>query len=157
MGRHGYNEDCYEDHLQLGRWRGVIASATRGKRGQAFFRDLVEALDAMPVKELIRGDLENEEGAVCALGALGRHQGKDLSAIDIETCEEDYDWSPLGNVFDVAGPLTQEVMWENDEYYRDQSPAERWTRMRSWAIDQLLPETLIGKPEPEPEPELSQP
>lgn len=143
MGRHGYNEDCYDDDLQLGRWRGIIASATRGKRGQRFFLELIEAFDAMPVKELVKGDLETEEGAVCALGALGKHKGVNVKAIDTE------DWATLGKVLDVAGPLTQEVMYENDEMGRSATPADRWRYMRAWAVAQLLPETLIGEPEVE--------
>lgn len=32
MGRHGYTDDC-DDVLASGRWRGIVASAIRGKRG----------------------------------------------------------------------------------------------------------------------------
>jgi hypothetical protein len=35
------------------RWRGAVKSAASGSRGQAFFRDLITALDAMPEKTLI--------------------------------------------------------------------------------------------------------
>lgn len=59
MSRHGYSDEGGN----FGAWRGVIASATRGKRGQAFFRALVAALDAMPEKKLIRSELETREGA----------------------------------------------------------------------------------------------
>lgn len=52
MSRSGYSDDCEN----IAMWRGVIASATRGKRGQRFFRDLVTALDAMPEKALVAGD-----------------------------------------------------------------------------------------------------
>ncbi len=139
MARHGYSEgwDC-DDNLQQGRWRGMVASATRGKRGQAFFRALVVALDAMPEKRLCKGDLETADGAVCALGALGRHQGKDLSGIDLEECADNYDWSDLGAAFNVAGVLTQEVMWENDEHgHGADQDASRWQHVRDWAARQI--------------------
>lgn len=145
MSRHGYTDDCdWGCELQQGRWRGIIASATRGKRGQRFFRELVEALDAMPVKELVKGDLETEQGAVCALGALGRHKGVTIKAIDTE------DWASLGAAFDVAEQLTQEVMYENDEMGHSATPARRWEYMRHWAVRQLLPETLVPEDAPQP-------
>lgn len=81
MSRHGYSDDC--EHVAM--WRGVVASATRGKRGQAFFRALVDALDAMPEKRLIAGLLEDAEGSVCALGCLGRARGIEPSSLD--TCD----------------------------------------------------------------------
>lgn len=62
MSRSGYTDDG--DNVAM--WRGQVASATRGKRGQRFFRDLVAALDAMPEKRLIRDALE-ADGEVCAI------------------------------------------------------------------------------------------
>lgn len=68
MSRSGYCDDYDCDPLPLGRWRGQVASAIRGKRGQAFLRELVAALDAMPEKRLIANDLE-QAGNVCAIAA----------------------------------------------------------------------------------------
>lgn len=48
MSRSGYSNDGEN----IAMWRGQVASAIRGKRGQAFLRELVEALDAMPEKRL---------------------------------------------------------------------------------------------------------
>jgi hypothetical protein len=45
MSRSGYSDDL--DPLALGRWRGRVASAMRGKRGQAFLREMLAAMDAM--------------------------------------------------------------------------------------------------------------
>jgi hypothetical protein len=129
MSRHGYSDDC--EHVAM--WRGVIASATRGKRGQAFFRALVEALDAMPEKRLIAGDLETEEGSVCALGCLGQARGVDLGSVDT------YDWDALGEMFDIAPQLAQETMFVNDDdlYSRAKTPEERWRYVRAWAARQI--------------------
>jgi hypothetical protein len=135
MSRSGYTseEDC---DIPVAMWRGIIASATRGRRGQAFFRSLVAALDAMPVKELIEGELE-EEGAVCALGALGKAKGCDLSEIDT------YDYDALSATFDIASQLAQETMYVNDEggpwrpHHQKEPPTERWARVRAWADEQI--------------------
>lgn len=132
--RAGYAEDNGE--WALIRWRGMIASATRGKRGQAFFRSLVEALDAMPVKELIAYELV-KEGGVCALGALGRARGlTGMEDIDPEDPDTLAGWASLN--FDIAEPLAREVVYMNDNYWWDSMhPAERWRRMRGWAAAQI--------------------
>ena len=56
MSRSGYSEDC--DGRELIMWRGAVAAAIRGKRGQRALRELVVALDAMPAKRLITDALE---------------------------------------------------------------------------------------------------
>ncbi len=144
MSRSGYYESTGDDHLDLGRWRGQVASATRGKRGQRFFLDLIAALDALPEKKLISGELE-EEGSYCALGALGRHRGVDLKALDIRDWD-DGDWAKLGEAFDIASQLAQEAMYVNDDRdycYKPTTPESRWQSVREWALAQLKPETLL--------------
>jgi hypothetical protein len=133
MSRSGYSED-YDDDWALIRWRGQVASAIRGKRGQAFLRDLLDALDAMPEKRLIANELRRD-GEVCALGAVGARRGVDLEALD----PEDYD--TLAGVFGVARPLIQEIEFENDEagYYGD-THSTRWQRVRDWALHNIKPD-----------------
>lgn len=132
MSRSGYTDEWDESTAM---WRGVIASATRGKRGQAFFRFLVDALDAMPVKRLIAGALgtEEPEGDVCALGCLARQKGATLEEDDTE------DYRKLGETFDIAEQLAQEVMYWNDDAgpYAGETPEERWARVRKWAASQI--------------------
>lgn len=147
MSRSGYSDEN-EDNT-LGLWRGNIDRATCGKRGQVFFRELALALDAMPVKRLVKGELETDDGEVCSLGALRKAKGVALDPL-IEC-----DWDELGEAFNVAPMLTQEVMYHNDERgdfdyetqrYRDaeETPEQRWARMRKWAAEQIIvtPEEL---------------
>lgn len=84
MSRSGYSTDL--DDWDLIRWRGQVASAIRGKRGQKFLVDLLAALDALPQKSLIVDELQ-EEGQVCAIGALGLSRGLDMSKIDPEDAD----------------------------------------------------------------------
>jgi hypothetical protein len=131
MSRSNYSDEL--DNWQLIKWRGMVASATRGKRGQQFFKELVAALDAMPEKGLTMNDLENKDGEVCALGCLGKARGLNLSHIDPE------DPPQVAEAFNIAPCLAQEVVYENDEYpysYRE-TPLQRWTRMREWAAKQI--------------------
>lgn len=137
MSRSGYTDDC--ENLNL--WRGTVARATRGRRGQQFFRDLIAALDALPAKRLIAGELETQEGDVCALGSLAKRKGVELLPLDTE------DYPKLGEAFNIAAPLAQEVMYENDEGgpWSGETPEQRWARVRAWAVGQL-------RPDPAPQP-----
>lgn len=126
MSRSGYSEDC--EHLQL--WRNNVERTIASKRGQVFIKDLIIALDAMPVKELIRHDLERN-GEVCAIGALGIKRSVDMKSLDPEDPEQ------VGKAFGISSMLAQEIVYVNDEWRREQSPEERWTRMRRWASEQL--------------------
>ena len=127
MSRSGYT-DGSDDNWQLIKWRGQVASSIRGSRGQAFLREMLAAMDALPVKELIAHDLDRN-GAVCAIGSLGRARGIDMSSID----PEDYD--RVAGVFGVAPQLAQEVVYMNDEgTYRTETPYQRFERMRSWIV-----------------------
>ena len=130
MSRSGYSDDL--DNWAMIRWRGVISSATRGRRGQKFFRELVAALDAMPVKRLVNSAFERD-GEVCALGCVGRARGLSMREVD----PDDPDHEMLGEMFDIAAPLAREVMYVNDEWGAD-TPERRWKTVRDWAAEQLV-------------------
>ncbi len=129
MSRAGYSEDL--DNWDLIRYRGRVASATKGKRGQKLLTELLAALDEMPVKELVADVLE-EDGAVCALGALGKVRGVDVTKLDPEDAEE------VGKAFDINECLAREIVYENDEGgpWRC-TPAQRWIHMRNWVSAQI--------------------
>lgn len=130
MSRSGYHEDC-DDNWGLIKWRGQVASAIRGKRGQAFLRELVDALDAMPEKKLIAGALECPDG-VCAIGAVGARRGLPMANLDIE------DADLLGDKFGIASQMVKEIEYENDEVGPDnETPEARWHRVRKWAESKL--------------------
>jgi len=132
MSRSGYSDGCEIDNWQLIKWRGMIASATRGRRGQQFFRDLLSALDSMPAKELIANELQDAEGNVCAIGSLGAKRGVDLSKIDPE------DYEAVSAAFDIAECLAREIEFMNDEWGEAfETPAQRWKRMRAWVAKQI--------------------
>lgn len=118
-------------------WRGAVASATKGKRGQELLRDLLAALDAMPEKRLIADQLESN-GEVCALGAVGRVRHIDMSKLDPEEPEQ------IGAAFNIAPALAQEITYMNDEYNspwteKEETPEKRWKRMREWIVRQIIP------------------
>lgn len=128
MSRSGYTDDYDGDDLMMGRWRGMVASATRGKRGQKLLSDLLAALDAMHEKALIVDDLKNQDGDVCALGALALARNMDIEKIDPK------DPDAVAAAFDIAPCLAQEIAYMNDEYFDSytETPEERWAGMRNW-------------------------
>ena len=130
MSRSGYDFDAGDtDPLEIGRWRAQVASAIRGKRGQAFLRELIAALDAMASKRLIVNDLVRD-GEFCALGAVGMRRRLDMASLDPD------DFFKLSEVFGIAHQLVRELEWINDETGAG-SPEERWTRVRRWAAEQI--------------------
>jgi len=139
MSRSGYNDEV-DDQLQFGRWRAMVASATRGKRGQAMFKELLAALDAMPNKRLIAHDLE-KEGEVCTLGALAKANQIPVAGVDPEEPEQ------VAKLFDIAPCLAQEIEYMNDENWpfedfrsdtnEPMTPETRWERMRDWVAKQI--------------------
>jgi hypothetical protein len=135
MSRAGYSEDC--DQWSLIRWRGQVASAIRGARGQAFLRELIAALDAMPEKRLVK-DVIEEAGNVCAIGSVGLVRGIDMTKLDPEDPEG------IAAVFGIAPQMVREIEFMNDEATWRGEPAERWLRMRAWAVDNLKKEEVAN-------------
>lgn len=146
MSRSGYSDDCEN----LGLWRGAVQRAMTGYRGQHFLRKLRDALDAMPVKRLITGEIANGTGDVCALGSVD------------PACKADPDdREAVGQHFGIAPAMAAEIVYINDErfdgeyvaaegpslsaYYgrptsvwRPFTPEERWIRMRAWVDEQIM-------------------
>jgi len=156
MSRSGYVDDC-DDLLAAGRWRAQVKSAIRGKRGQAFLRELADAMDAMPEKVLISGELISEEGDCCTIGVACKSRGVDVSTVDYECSEE------VGAAVGIAHQMAAEIEYLNDELgdrfekvevpqppdkprhcgwkWRRvaETPEERWNRMRQWVDSQIIP------------------
>jgi hypothetical protein len=139
MSRCGYSEDGDTDEWATIRWRGQVTSAIRGKRGQAFLTELLGALDAMPEKRLIAGELE-AGGEVCAIGSVGKKRGIDMSSLDIDN------FGQIAETFGIAHQLVQEIEYMNDEgvgWYQV-TPEQRWERVRKWVADQIRTQDAAG-------------
>jgi hypothetical protein len=122
MSRSGYSDDCEGGDL----YRGAVASAIRGKRGQAFLKEMLQALDALPEKTLIDYDLKRD-GQFCAIGAVGHARGVDMSDLDPEDIEH------VAATFGIAAAMAREIVYENDEAnWRIEMPEQRFERMRTW-------------------------
>ncbi len=157
MSRSGYTEDYGDDDpLALGRWRGAVNSAIRGKRGQQALREILAAIDAMQDKALAANWLVTEDGEFCTLGVLGARRGIALEKLDPEDAEG------VANALGIAPAMVREIAYQNDELPDDWawvqvegSPTElygerpnnfvrtkdaagrRWQYMRKWVVAHL--------------------
>lgn len=139
MSRSGYSEDC--ENLEL--YRANVERAIRGARGKAFLREMAAALDALPVKELVAGEIVRDSEHVCAIGAVAVARQMDVVA-DLVIDDRD----SVGAAFGVTPILAAEIAFENDDdfgYSRDETDAARWTRMRAWVDKQLALPPIVAK------------
>jgi hypothetical protein len=146
----------------LNLYRANVDRCIAGKHGQKLLKELVEALDAMPVKELIPNSFMGQPGEVCALGALAKKRGLDTS--DLMWNEEDCKTNLTAKRFGVKPMFTNEIMFMNDEcieefYYRevtingpmryfefhnrrveirkDNHKSKRFDLIRTWAMENI--------------------
>ena len=168
MSRSGY-VDGDDDQWASIRYRGAVKSAIRGRRGQAFLREMLAALDAMPEKRLIAGDLVFDgrpdcwwmprpaddvivggdvlvmgSGEAVMLGevcALGC-LGK-VRGLDMHDVDA-YDPPTVAGAFGIAEALAREIVWVNDEgWYGPETPEMRWHRVRVWILDHLVDRNVV--------------
>lgn len=132
MSRSGYSEDG--DYAGANLWPNIVERSIKGKRGQSFLKEMAKALDDMPEKKLISGDLITETGEVCAIGAVCKARGLDVSSVDPD---DRYD---VGKLVGIAPTMAAEIEYQNDEIRCSNSPEERWIRMRKWVGDNLMEE-----------------
>jgi hypothetical protein len=162
MSRSGYTDD-QEDQWAFIRYRGAVTSAIRGKRGQAFLREMLASLDAMPDKRLITGALVFDgqpdipwnpyphEDVIVGGDQLVTGRGEvvrvgDVCAIGSVGIARGLDMSgvdphdppQVSGAFGISEALAREIVYENDEgCYRPETPEQRFERMRNWILSLL--------------------
>jgi hypothetical protein len=171
MSRSGYGEDG--DNWALIRWRGAVASAICGKRGQSFLKEALNTLDRMSVKELYPNSFAVDPDKYCLLGAVAADKAIEVS--DLGDAEDGCDLSVVADRFGVAPALVAEIMFENDESIEEElcsiseicgpvrpgypdwgrhvkkvwevnhaAPAQRWRYMRNWVEKNIIGGTKLS-------------
>jgi hypothetical protein len=151
MSRSGYGDcDCDEANANL--YRANTDRAFAGKRGQAFLKEMLAAMDAMPEKRLIAYGFEVTEdldyranenvGDVCALGTVSKSRGIKMPDVDPE--DTDYAIGEIASKrLGIAECMAREIMYMNDEFHnhrKTETPEERFVRMRKWIEKQIRKE-----------------
>lgn len=144
MSRSNYCEIEHEGTVNL--YRASVERAIKGKRGQKFLRNLLAAMDALPVKELYQGDLvsidydektgQNYTLGYCALGTVC----KDKMSIDDLLKIDSFDHQELSRLFNISPRMAAEIMFENDEgeSWLAETPVQRFDRMRLWVAGNIV-------------------
>ena len=102
MSRSGYSDDCDSDGNSGNLYRGAVDSAIHGRRGQAFLKEMLAALDALPEPKLIAGELVERDGSVCAMGAVAKARGLDMKGLNPENAKR------VGLTFGIAEAMARE-------------------------------------------------
>lgn len=112
----------------------AFKSAIRSECGQAFLKEMLEALDTLTELKLIANELE-VDGNVCAIGAVGKTRGMDMTKIDLGNNET------IADRFGIPDALVREIAYMNDEYcdWETETPEERFVRMRAWIVSNIRP------------------
>lgn len=131
MSRSGYTDDACDNYWDMIRWRGAVVSALRGKRGQAFLREMLAAFEALPQPRLIANEIVAENGEVCAIGSVAKARRMDVS--DLDATERDL----VAEKFGIAEAMVAEISYINDEQVNHETPEQRFTRVRAWVMTQL--------------------
>lgn len=172
MSRSGYTDDN-DDPLAHGRWRQAVKRALHGQRGQALLRELVESLDAMEDKRLYSGSFATAEGEFCTLGVLGAKRGTKMDDLgdegdcDTQRVGERFGIAPamaaeimyMNDEYavdewrwvevEICGPVRPHYPdWGRHKrdvrVHNDNHAAERWQRMRAWAVENLKTPNVIS-------------
>ena len=113
-----------------------VEAAIADPKGQSFFIELIESLDALAEKYLIADELVATDGSCCAIGAVCIRRKIDTSEVDPEDADH------VAKLVGINELIAREVAWQNDEGWwgerSDQSKgSNRWSGMRRWAYKQL--------------------
>lgn len=135
MSRSGYDDGC--DYERLGLYRQAVERAIRGRRGQAFLREMLAALDALPEKRLAAGVLVCSDGC-CAMGAVGEARGlaAEMSRVDEA---EPYE---VARLLGIATSMAAEIAYINDGEWTSMrgTDEQRFVRVRRWVESQIRSE-----------------
>jgi hypothetical protein len=137
-------------------WEANLQRNISGKAGQRSLRELRDALLALPEKKLIETRLADEQGHVCALGALavkqrverGEPREKVLAAMASDSAPDEYGmdiWEAEQQTLaeakacGVKGPMAVTIAWENDfGPSSSETPEQRYARVLAWVEKRIL-------------------
>lgn len=147
MSRFGYEGD--EDYNnQWFLWQHNLVRHMSGPLGQKDLLDLHAALLALPERKLIHGRIADEQGHVCAVGALALKrrteagESREKVIADMAEIEDCYgqETADIGMAVGMKRVLAWEIGFENDEggWYKE-TDEERFERILRWVESRIQP------------------
>lgn len=147
-------------------WEANLERHMRGAQGQRALRDLRDALLALPEKKLIHGRLADEQGYVCAVGAVALHRrsqkGDDPAAVlaemaallkpderwgEIDAWEAEERTMNLGMSVGLKRCMAVTMSARNDGGWyapSDETPEQRFERVLAWVESNIKPEAVAA-------------
>ena len=116
---------------QFALWQANCQRSLRGRRGQASLRALKAALLALPEKRLIAHEIQDDTGAVCAVGALAKQQQRNLVTSDPDETVK------LGEQCGLPHLVAWKVVEENDITLDAVTAEQRYDQMLRWIEEHL--------------------
>lgn len=132
-------------------WEANQERSLKSRKGQAALRRLETALLALPEPRLIADAIEDADGLVCGLGALAKHEHLDdipqlpQQPADNASNEEWDEWFSedqgevvedamlaLARALDVPRLVAVAIIYQNDDYRREQTPEARYAKLLAW-------------------------
>ena len=138
MSRSNYSHE-WTNEMNL--YRATVDRSINGKRGQAFLKRLIKALEAMPTKELHADIFAKPDGACCAMGAVALYEGHDIEKDYDPNVQDDSNYAY--EKLNISQSMAAEIAFVNDYegYFKEnERPAIKWKRMYAWAKDRLKDE-----------------
>lgn len=152
MSRFGdYYDDEFNNQGRL--WWANCERALKGRKGKAALAELREAMLALPEPVLIAGRLANEQGQVCAVGAMVVHrrvaEGRERATVlgelarlipEDENCDGSDVTATVGVSLGFTYSLAYRLAYENDEgAWNDATPEARYDRLMRFIDHEIGP------------------
>lgn len=145
-----FSDDYDEDFAnQAALYNANTERCLKGKRGQAFLKEMEAALLTLPQKKLINGAV-CQEGQVCAIGALAlkrkRDAGDSIAAalywLEKEAPDEWQESDATADYaeehLDVLRRLAFRMAWVNDlKEPEEETPEQRYERVLKWVRSKI--------------------
>lgn len=130
--RIGYSdEEDFPGQFEL--WQANCQRSLAGAKGQAALKELEAALLALPDKRLIVEQLQDEEGAVCSIGAVVKQRG--LSQNDLVSDPDEME--EVGVELGMPRLTAWKIVEMNDIYWDFVTPEVRYSKMLTWVQSQI--------------------
>ena len=153
MSRFAGDDYDYEFPNQGDLWQANVERHLQGAQGQKILHELRDALLALPERKLINGRLADEQGHVCAVGALAVHRGKPVEEVaalikpderwgEIDAYDAECRTMDLGKEIGLKEVMSITLAAKNDDVWfapTNETDEARFERVLKWVESRIEP------------------